>query len=330
MIESHTTSMKRYVLALPLLVSSLFLPIHAAMAITVSPVVMDLEIAKGSSKQDKITVRNDSDRVQTYALTVQNFVAEGEEGAQTYVEEEQPFGLAAWVIVDKPAVTLQPGESADFPFAINIPSDAEPGGHYAAIFFSSSPGGTERTGVGVAAKTGVLLLVNVPGDIREDARVETFRMSGGGWISRLPANFELRLRNLGNTHFRPRGTLVVRNLLGSVVARVPANPKNSAVLPNSVRKIYAVWANTMDIPSGGFWTEVTNEWRNFAFGRYTASVDMTYGSQNKSLEVQSVAFWVFPWRLAILASVGVVLIFALLRLYNAMIVRAALKRSGKT
>lgn len=321
--------MKQYFLASSLLASALLLPFHAATAITVSPVVMDVDVVRGSNKQDKITVRNDTDRVQTYALRVQNFVAEGEEGGQAYLDEEQPSGLASWVIVDTPTVTLQPGESADFPFVINIPRDAEPGGHYATIFFTSSPGGIEQTGVGIAAKTGVLLLVNVPGDIREEARVETFSMYGGAWISRLPAHFELRIRNLGNTHFRPRGTLVIRNVLGSVVARVPANPKKSAVLPNSVRKIYAVWANTLDIPSGGFWTEVKNEWRNFAIGRYTASVDILYGTQNKSLEVQPSAFWVFPWRLGILASVGIVLIFVLLRLYNAMIVRAALKRAGK-
>lgn len=322
--------MKRYVLASSLFISALFLPFHAAMAITVSPVVMDVDVVKGSSKQDKITVRNDTDRTQTYALKVQNFVAEGEEGGQAYLEEPQPSGLASWVIVDKPAVTLQPGESAEFPFAINVPRDAEPGGHYATIFFTSSPGDIERTGVGVASKTGVLLLVNVPGDIREEARVETFSMYGGSWINRLPANFELRIRNLGNTHFRPRGTLVIRNVLGSVVARVPANPKRSAVLPNSVRKVYAVWASTLDIPSGGFWTEVRNEWRNFALGRYTASVDIQYGSQNKTLEVEPSAFWVFPWRLGILAFVGLILVFALLRFYNAMIVRAALKRARKT
>ncbi|HWQ99983.1 MAG TPA: hypothetical protein VN397_04035 [Candidatus Methylomirabilis sp.] len=318
----------RIIIAFAATAGLLLAPLSAVRAMTVSPVLFEFDVAKGTSKQETIKIWNDTEQVQTYSLAVQNFVATGEDGAQEYLDEKEPTGLASWVIVDRPTVTLQPGESADFPFAVNVPADAEPGGHYATVFFAVGSE-TAETGVGIASRTGVLLLVNVPGEIREDARVESFRLMGGGTLSRLPATFELRIRNLGSTHFRPRGTLVIRNLLGSVVTRVAANPKSSAVLPQSVRRVYSVWANTMEVPSGGFWTEMKNEWRNFAFGRYTATVDMTYGSKNATIPTQTATFWVFPWRLTLIAALAVVAMFLLLKGYNTLIVRAALKRSGK-
>lgn len=323
--------MQRKLIAVTLALASLgalFVPFESALAITVSPVIFEFEIARGGSRQDTIKLWNDTEKTQTFVLAVQNFLASGEEGAQTYLEEDPTTDLASWVIVDRPAVTLQPGESADFPFVINVPANAAPGGHYATVFFSSAPA-RQAGGVGIGAKTGVLMLVNVPGQIREEARVESFRLMGGNLLKRLPATFELRIRNLGNTHFRPRGTLVIRNLLGSVVDRVAANPKSSAVLPQSVRRIYSIWTKTLEAPvSGGFWAETKNEWRNFALGRYTAEMDVTYGTQIKKLEVAPLVFWVMPWHILTFVAIGLVASVLLIRLYNAMIVRVAIKRAN--
>jgi hypothetical protein len=307
----------------------LLIPSGGANAITVSPVLFDFEIATGVNRQDKVLLINDTGERETFSLLVENFVASGEEGAQEYIREEEPTDLASWVFVDQPTVTLDPGEMAEFPFIVSVPEDAEPGGHYATIFFSRGGREGSASGVGVTEQVGVLLLVRVPGDIREQANVESFRVVNGPVLNRLPAEFELRIRNTGSVHIRPKGTLVVHNLLGSVVARLPANPKKSAILPNSIRKIDSGWVKTVDIPKGGFWTEVKNEWRNFAIGRYTASIDVKYGSQSTQLPGQGVNFWVIPWRLLLLALGALIVLIALIKGYNALLVRAAMKKSRK-
>ncbi|GMU25106.1 DUF916 domain-containing protein [Candidatus Uhrbacteria bacterium UHB] len=299
----------------------------ATQAITVSPVLFDFDIQPGSSQQAKITVVNDSNETQSFTLHTQNFIASGEEGSQEYLQEEQPSDLASWVIPDQPTIQIDPGASRDFPFLISVPEHADPGGHYATIFFTRAPGASGESGVGIAEQVGVLLLVNVPGDIVESIEVDSFRVKHTV-VNRLPAEFEFRLRNLGSVHERPKGTLVIRNILGSVVARVPGNPNKSAILPNSVRRIDSGWAHTLDIPEDrGFWAETKNEWKNFAIGRYTASIDMTYGSNNVQIPVHTVSFWVLPWHLMLLALLGLVGIVLLIMLYNNLLVRAALKKS---
>lgn len=299
----------------------------AAQALAVSPVLYDYEIAPGTSKQGTIMLVNDTERQSTFSLEVKNFVALGEDGAQEYLDEETPTDLASWISVDQPTINLGPGESGQFPFIINVPKDAEPGGHYASVFFYRKPAASAGTGVGVAEKIGVLILVSIPGNVREDARIESFTIQGSNVRSHLPVYFDLRLRNLGSVHFRPRGSLVIRNVFGRVVQRVSANPKNAAVLPNSVRRVESVWANTLDTSSErGFWEDVKNEWRNFAFGRYRATAEIAYGSQANQLVSSSVTFWVIPWRLLLIAAGALLILIILVKLYNRLLIRTALKK----
>jgi hypothetical protein len=300
-----------------------------AKAFEVSPVIVDLDVAPGGSAQGSIHITNNAESRQTYYISAQNFVAQGEEGQQDFLPETNQNDLAVWMTPQARSVTLEPDENMDFTYAVRVPNNAEPGGHYAALFFSTRPqadvGGSS---VEMGAKTGILFLMKVPGDIREDARVETFRVSGGDRIDRLPAYLELRIRNLGNVHFRPEGTIIVKNIFGSVSAEIPVNPKNSAVLPNSIRRVESVWAKTFDIPQGGFFTEIKNEWNNFAIGRYTAEINATYGASKQPLPGR-VVFWVFPWRLLIVALAAVVALFLLLMGYNRMVANAALKKAAK-
>jgi hypothetical protein len=305
-------------------------PTPAAQAIAVSPVLFDFDIAQGSSKQGTVTIINDTDQEDVFRLEVRNFIAMGEDGAQEYLEEQEPTGLASWVSVNRPSVTLAPGQSAEFPFVVTVPADGEPGGHYASIFFSRAPREANGTGVGIGGKVGVLVLVNVPGEVREEARIESLTLQGDAWRSHLPAVFDLRIRNLGSVHFRPRGSLIIRNIFGQEIVRVPANPKNSAVLPNSVRRVESVWANTLEEElETGFWAEVRNEWKNFAFGRYTATVDISYGAQKKSLISPQVVLWVIPWRLSLFALGGLFVLVLLLKGYNRLLVRSALKKESR-
>lgn len=303
----------------------------AAEAIAVTPVNFDFDVAPGTSVRSEITLLNDTESADTFSLEVLNFVAQGEDGAQQYIEEERPSDLASWVTVDRPSVVLEPGEDATFPFVINVPANAEPGGHYASIFFSRQANATAGTGVGIGSKVGVLLLVNVPGDVHEEAKVESFTLRGPAVRSRLPAWFDLRIRNLGSVHFKPRGSLVIRNMFGSVVQRAAVNPKNSAVLPNSVRRVETVWARALTEEEGtGFWTGVRNDWHNFALGRYTASTEVTYGSKAAALASPVVTFWVIPWRLLLLVLAGLVVLITLIKLYNRLLVSSALKKEAKS
>ncbi len=297
-----------------------------ARAVTVSPVRYDFEIAPGRSVQDSVRVLNDTDQRETFTLHAENFIANGEDGDQLYLPEDELTDLASWIRFGEPSVTLDPGESADVLFTIEAPGESVPGGHYATMFFTRGGGEESGSVIGISEQVGVLLLVRVPGQIREEVVIESLRVKPDGILNYLPAVFETRVRNVGSVHLYPQGAVTIRNFLGNVVARIPLNPHRSAVLPNSVRRIESGWVKTPEIFLGGFFAELRNEWQNFAFGRYTASVEMAYGFQQMQLNGESVSFWVFPWRLSLVFALSLIALMSLICLYNMVLVRTAIKR----
>ena len=311
-------------LMMGMVVTGVFASVNHASAMAVSPVKFDFEIAPGQAVQERIRLLNDTNQKETFTLFAENFIAQGEDGGQAYVGRDHSTGLASWIRPSAPSVTLNPGEAKEFPFLISIPQNAEPGGHYATIFFARAGNQSGGSGVGVAEEIGVLLLVRVPGNIREEASIESFRVIPDATSDRLPVHFELRIRNTGSVHLRPKGTIAVKNMLGYTVARVATNSQDSAVLPNSVRRLISSWVKAEDLEEG-FLYELVNEWRNFAIGRYTATAELTYGSRNIALSHDRIVFWVWPWRLMIVFVLLLMTIVFGIKGYNRMIVRMAVK-----
>lgn len=301
---------------------------RAVQAFSVSPTIVDLQVEPGKVQEGKIDVTNTTDVTKTYYVSVQKFVAKGEDGQQDFLPESDTTGIPSWISPASRSVTLRAGEHASLSYAVRVPVGVEPGGHYAALFFSDQPSRGEGSSVAVSAKVGVLFLVRVPGNIVESARVEGFS-SLSERMSHLPAQFEFRVRNLGNTHIRPEGPVVVRNIFGIVVAKIPANPTEAAVLPNSVRRLGPAWTKTFDARNAsGILGELKAEWNNFAIGPYTAEVQATYGGQQQQLTATT-SFWVMPWMLLITIGLGILILIILLKVYGRMAVRSAIKKGKR-
>jgi len=291
----------------------------------------------GQVKQGSIKVQNDTNQTQTYYASTQNFVGKGEEGQQEFLVERDLKGLAEWIRLEKESVTLEPGKSADFKWSLELPKNAEPGGHYAAVFFAMQPKDENGTSVGIGGRTGVLFLLNVSGNIREAANVESFRIMNNAdtekakptsLINGLPAYFETRVKNTGSVHLRPEGNVVIRNMFGSVVGTVPANPGSARVLPDGIRKYRTMWGDKDMVEGSGFISDLKREWKGFAFGKYTAELEAKYGSQQQPLKA-SVKFWVFPWRITVLALGVLAALLIGLKIYNKMIIKSAMSKSSK-
>lgn len=307
---------------------------HPTWALTVSPTIFDQTSDPGKTLKGTVTLMNETDAPQTYYTSVQNFVAEGEDGRQAFLPETDMSGLASWLKPEVKMITLKAGESKDVAWTIDLPAQAEPGGHYAAMFFSTQPPSDSGVMVGIGAKLGVLFLLNINGDIKEQATIESFRVFEGdsafgghetAWLSHLPADFELRLRNQGSVHIRPQGSIELASFVSRKSASINVNPLDSKVLPNSIRRVRSVWG-PVDLPEGsGFFTSLKNEWKGFAIGRYTATAHLQYGSSQQALEAQ-VSFWVFPWRTISLSVAALLLLVLGIKAYNRMVISSAMQK----
>lgn len=302
-----------------------FLP-NAASALTISPPTFDFSLNPGDTVLDVIKIYNEgTEPIKVYPI-LRNFKAGDEEAGQPvfYPAEENPDGtaLASWIKLDAQPMTIGPNERANLPFAINVPREnAQPGGHYGAILLSTQPPEEGAGKVSIGQQLGILVLVKVAGEVKEIGSISEFGFAKAQVsYNYLPVNFFVRFENGGNTHLRPTGNLFIKNWMGRQVASIKVNEDFKSVLPKSIRKFSMSWKNT-DNREG--WSEIQKEWHNFAFGKYKATLVLTYGSSNQLITDER-DFAVWPWRLLIAFSVAalliVVLFWLLMKGYNRLII----------
>lgn len=139
---------------------------HASLSI--SPLKHELTIDAGTQKSEVIKVTNNSDTPITLYTSKEDFTAGDDTGTPTFVKPQNQttdaFSLSSWISIENGNITLAKGETREVRFTVKVPAKGEPGGHYGAIFFS--PGAPSGAQVAVVQRLGVLILINVPGNIQ--------------------------------------------------------------------------------------------------------------------------------------------------------------------
>ncbi len=264
----------------------------AQFSIGISPLIFEITGNPGDLIENYIKVYNPSgDSVIQIEMQVEDIAPTGEAG-QVIVEpaETESYSITRWVTMEPREFELQPGEEKFVKFAIRVPENAEPGGHYGTVLAASkSVSSPEGTGVGIVTRTGSLVLITVPGIMQEKLAVKDF--SAPRYSEHGPILFEIKFENLGTIHVRPTGYVTVTNWLGQKVGDAEIIPRN--VLPKGVRKFEAF---------------LSQKW--FFAGKYTATLTGSYGISNTSLTPVVINFWVFPWKFG--AVILVVLILLIL------------------
>ena len=296
-------------------------------AISISPPTFDFSLNPGDTVLDVIKIYNEEDTPITLYPFSQNFTnKEDEGGAPNFYEADEVLNgreLSQWITYDEEPISIGPGQRANLSFAINIPEDAQPGGHFGAILLGTNPPAIEGGGVAVASQITSLILVRVSGEVRELGQIAEF-----GFVdpqvsyNYLPVDFFMRFENYGNSHLRPVGNLFITNWRGKQVASIEINNFIGSVLPQSIRRFTFGWQKS---PVQDGWSELQKEWHNFAVGKHTATLVLNYGQDNKIVtDVRE--FYVWPWRLLSIYGVLAVLVIVLIVLWKRRYDRVLFRR----
>jgi hypothetical protein len=301
-----------------------------AHALTLTPTRFEITGNPGDTLKEETTLINENDTNETFYSSYSNFEAQGETGSPSFVSPKDDLGT--WITTDN-SVTLGPRQQKTVAFTIKIPKDAEPGGHFAVIFWGTSPGGS--AGVSIGAKTGILVLLSVNGDVKEQAGLLNFNTTNKQfWYSTLPVSLEYRFRNDGGDRIKPQGTISIRDTLFLPSDKLDANSGEGNVLPNSTRKITVDWVKyerPLDyvVPNSSlnrFWSNVSFQWKNFAIGLYSARLNVAYGSHGEHVK-KTAFFFVFPWQLVLVILIILIIVFwggkKLIKRYNRFIIEKA-------
>lgn len=317
--------------ALLILVIGLFFVSKSASALSVSPVRIEVSGNPGETVTREMVITNESEGNGVYYSSFSNFEASGDTGSPSFVEPKD--GIGTWMSTTA-SIDLKAKESKTIKFSIEIPKDAEPGGHFGAIFWGNSPN-TPGSGVAVGSKTGVLVLLSVNGDVKEDGGLVDFNTKDNKiFYNTLPVSFTYRFRNDGGDRIKPIGKITMHDLLYIPEDKIDANPGGGNILPSSTRRFNIDWVKNPRpqdyvAPSGvlgKFFDQALYQWDNYAFGPYFAKLNLLYGTDATRVK-DTVFFFVFPWQLLICLAIIVFILWwggrRLLRRYNRHIIQKA-------
>ncbi len=310
----------------------LCLSVQSAFAITVSPVKIEVSGDPGHAVTGELELFNGEKNAVTLYSSFEKFEAQGETGNPVFTPGTED--LSTWIQVT-PSITLQPMDRVKLPFRITIPADATPGGHFAAIFWNNAPPtDLQNSEVRVGSKIGILVLLKVSGEVTESGNFIGFGTENDQtFFTSPPVNFWYRFQNAGSDRVKPTGTILIKNTFGLKATEFNANPTDGNVLPQSIRRLTASWLekdhwdNVVKIPDDkSFLSLASYELQHFHFGRFTAHLNLEYGTEGK-IAYAKVSFLMIPWHALIIVIPTLFIIFILgiifLKRYNRWIIRQA-------
>ena len=273
-------------------VALVFLPGHAfaqqSVSYTVSPTIFDMTANPGQTFRSTLRIINTNKFELHVYIDINNFVPKGDDGVPEFLPLDKNSSnktlLAEWIESDRELV-IGAEQTMELPLIINVPSDASPGGHFAAVMVGTRPpaDGQKETRVQTSQAISSLIFLRVTGDITEISSIRSFRTSSY-FLSKPEATFEVRIENKGNVHLQPQGEIKIFNMWGQERGVIPINQQTlfGNVLPNSVRKFVFTWSS---------------EWSFSDIGRYTAVATLAYGVDTRQFMTANTAFWIIPWKI---------------------------------
>lgn len=282
--------------------------------LSVTPPLFQLSIQPGDIWQSNVKVVNGNPYELTVYAEVVNFAATGEGGQGRFVpildnEEGEPT-LAHWIQIGPGPYTIPPEQTRDISFFVEVPENAPPGGHYAAILVSTQPQNAEDSRLAVQTSQAVtsLFFIKIEGDVEEKGLIREFS-AVDSFLETPHVELSLRFENKGNVHLQPRGDIIIKNMWGTERGSIPVNYQThfGNVLPQSIRDFRFEWESDFKI------TDI---------GRYTAEATLTYGSEGFQSESAVTHFWIIPVK-GTLITLGTLILFIALIVF---MVRAYIRK----
>ena len=261
----------------------------------ISPVLEEVTVGKGEVLPVQMAIQNPTGGTVTLKAIVNDFAASNNESGTG----NSSLPLNNFISLVKPIanITLAPQQRVYFDAYIFVPTTAASGGYYGIIRFENASL-ANTANVGLAASTGTLFLVTVPGNLTEKLKLTQLYVEQHStpisFVTSGKLSVVTRLDNVGNIHVQPFGTIEVKNIFGHVETVIQFNGTNprTNVLPGSIRKYVNALPN------------------KHYLGYYQVVLSVAWQQGSGNIITSSTGFWYVPvWLM--LAVIAVVVVLAL-------------------
>lgn len=271
--------------------------------IVLGPGKTELWLDPDSRAIKELIITNQTGKVQRFKVEIEDFIGSRDPNIPHIFlgEEKGIYTLKDYLKPEIDEFVLEHGQRIILPVEIYIPPDAEPGGHYAAVFVRTVPileeGEIEKEKakgqIAVISRVGTLFFIRVKGLVKEEGFLKDFKLKEGKkFYEKAVIIFQLLFENNGTVHLTPYGIIEIKNFLGRKIDEIELQPW--FVLPDSLKLREVEWN------------------KKWLLGKYTATVFINRGYKDIRdeyiLDEKSLEFWVIPWKILFLGLIGLVLI----------------------
>ena len=277
--------------------------------LSISPPISEFTISPGGSKPLNITLKNVTvDDVIAKGI-VNDFEGDGVTGnPKLLTNNSTPTANSIKKFVSNiDDVPLKKGEQKTVILSLDIPKGTAPGAYFGVVRYQALPAGTNAPGAGQVALTasvGTVVLITVPGNLREQVQLTGIHVYRGSRDSSLfftkPDKIGVEIKNFGNGFAKPFGTVEIQNTFGKAVASYQFNnPRQLGnILPSSSR-IFTNGISSIKTP-----------------GRYKITANVSYGSGSQVLSTSKTIWYIPAWLAIIILLVILALAYLVFRAYR--------------
>lgn len=255
--------------------------------IGIKPLRNEIVLKPGETKTFTLEVSNNGDNTIQAKAILEAITKTDENGypisSLDDKEISQDQNITKWIKNENETLEIHAKSKKAITLSITAPENATPGGRYAVIYYE--PALKNSTGVQIKTRVASLILLTVPGDIKQSGNVEDFSLNEN-LVYGQPIDFKVTFKNNGNVHLKPNGKITITDSNGNVINQVakytdlktgketivnhiPINPFEGNVLPNTSRNFIPSW----------------NENYEKINGKFSAKLELTYSDKTETKEI---------------------------------------------
>lgn len=243
------------------------------------PTWVELTVNRGEQAGKTINVQNQGSELIRMRAYVMDFSIDREGNFAFSEPGHESYSASRWLSVEETDLEIAPGERREVEVSLSAPSEVEPGGHYAALFFEAIPSANQGA-VSISARIPTLFYITVPGITEAEviANADIGSLLLPGFAGKGPVEAGVVVHNSGNVHL---SVAARAHFSASLGGDSELDLGQAVILPNSDGIIKSNWQQAP------------------LFGKVRASVVIGYLDQKGELvnKSQIAEFWVVPWSL---------------------------------
>ncbi len=241
------------------------------------PTWVELTVHRGEQAGKIIHVQNQGSESIELKAYVMDFSIDREGNFVFSEAGHESYSASRWLSVAETDFELVPGESQEVEVRLSAPSEVEPGGHYAALFFEAIPSANQGA-VSISTRIPTLFYITVPGITEAEviANADIASLVLPGFAGKGPVEAGVVVHNTGNVHL----TVAAKaHFSASLGGDSELDLGQAVILPNSEGVIKSNWQQAPFL------------------GKVTANVVIGYLDEQGELVNKSRTgeFWVVPW-----------------------------------